>query len=597
MNENIVNILLSLPEEPGVYQYFNVHNEIIYIGKAKNLRKRINSYFKKNHESPKTRILVRNISDIKFILVDSEHDALLLENNLIKKYKPRYNILLKDDKTYPWICIKREAYPRVFVTRKIVNDGSEYYGPYTSVYLANILIELFKSIYKLRTCKLNLNEDSIQKRKYKVCLEYHIGNCLAPCIGNISEEIYLHQIKEIRSILKGNISKVNEYMKSKMKEYAENLEFEEAHEIKMKLQKLEDFKSKSIIVSQSIHNVDVFNIDKHESYAFVNFFKISNGSVIQSYTSDIKCKLDESEKDILSYAIVAIRDKFNSNSNEILVPFDIDLDINSSIIVPKIGDKKKLLDLSKRNIQFYKREFIKQQSLKKSDINMKRIMQTMKNDLNLNIEPRRIECFDNSNIQGNYPVASCVVFINGKPAKKEYRHFNIKTVEGPNDFASMEEILYRRYKRCLEDKELGLPDLVIVDGGKGQLSSALKALDKLNLIGKLNIIALAKKLEEVFIPGDPVPMYVDKNSETLKIIQQLRDESHRFAITFHRNQRSKGFISSELDNIKGIGDKTKEKLYKKYKTIGKIKEADIDSIIECIGKQKGKIVYDFFKLG
>lgn len=597
MNENIVNILLSLPEEPGVYQYFNVHNEIIYIGKAKNLRKRINSYFKKNHESAKTRILVRNISDIKFILVDSEHDALLLENNLIKKYKPRYNILLKDDKTYPWICIKREAYPRVFVTRKIVNDGSEYYGPYTSVYLANILIELFKSIYKLRTCKLNLNEDSIQKRKYKVCLEYHIGNCLAPCIGNISEEIYLHQIKEIRSILKGNISKVNEYMKSKMKEYAENLEFEEAHEIKMKLQKLEDFKSKSIIVSQSIHNVDVFNIDKHESYAFVNFFKISNGSVIQSYTSDIKCKLDESEKDILSYAIIAIRDKFNSNSNEILVPFDIDLDINSSIIVPKIGDKKKLLDLSKRNIQFYKREFIKQQSLKKSDINMKRIMQTMKNDLNLNIEPRRIECFDNSNIQGNYPVASCVVFINGKPAKKEYRHFNIKTVEGPNDFASMEEILYRRYKRCLEDKELGLPDLVIVDGGKGQLSSALKALDKLNLIGKLNIIALAKKLEEVFIPGDPVPMYVDKNSETLKIIQQLRDESHRFAITFHRNQRSKGFISSELDNIKGIGDKTKEKLYKKFKTIGKIKEADIDSIIECIGKQKGKIVYDFFKLG
>jgi len=597
MNENIVNILLSLPEEPGVYQYFNVHNEIIYIGKAKNLRKRINSYFKKNHESPKTRILVRNISDIKFILVDSEHDALLLENNLIKKYKPRYNILLKDDKTYPWICIKKEAYPRVFVTRKIVNDGSEYYGPYTSVYLANILIELFKSIYKLRTCKLNLNEDSILKRKYKVCLEFHIGNCLAPCIGNISEEVYLHQIKEIRSILKGNISKVNEYMKSKMKEYAENLEFEEAHEIKMKLQKLEDFKSKSIIVSQSIHNVDVFNIDKHESYAFVNFFKISNGSVIQSYTSDIKCKLDESEKDILSYAIVAIRDRFNSNSNEILVPFDIDLDINSSIIVPKIGDKKKLLDLSKRNIQFYKREFIKQQSLKKSDINMKRIMQTMKNDLNLNIEPRRIECFDNSNIQGNYPVASCVVFINGKPAKKEYRHFNIKTVEGPNDFASMEEILYRRYKRCLEDKELGLPDLVIVDGGKGQLSSALKALDKLNLIGKLNIIALAKKLEEVFIPGDPVPMYVDKNSETLKIIQQLRDESHRFAITFHRNQRSKGFISSELDNIKGIGDKTKEKLYKKFKTIGKIKEADIDSIIECIGKQKGKIVYDFFKLG
>lgn len=597
MNEDIVNILLSLPDEPGVYQFFNIHNEIIYIGKAKNLRKRINSYFKKNHDSPKTRILVRNISDIKFILVDSEHDALLLENNLIKKYKPRYNILLKDDKTYPWICIKNEAYPRVFVTRKVINDGSEYYGPYTSVYLANILIELFKSLYKLRTCKLNLNNESIQIGKYKVCLEYHIGNCLAPCIGKITEEIYSHQIQEIRSILKGNISKVNEYMKSKMKQYAEDLEFESAHDIKMKLQKLDDFKSKSIIVSQSIHNVDVFNIDKHESYAFVNFFKISNGSVIQSYTSDIKCKLDESEEDILSYAVVAIRDKFNSSSREILVPFEINLEIDSSIIVPKIGDKKKLLDLSKRNIQFYKREFIKQQSLKKSDINMKRIMQTMKNDLNLDIEPRRIECFDNSNIQGNYPVASCVVFINGKPAKKEYRHFNIKTVEGPNDFASMEEVLYRRYKRCLEDKELGLPDLVIVDGGKGQLSSALKALGKLNLVGKLNIIALAKKLEEVFIPGDPVPMYVDKNSETLKIIQQLRDESHRFAITFHRNKRSKGFISSELDNINGIGDKTKDKLYKKFKTINNIKEADIDSIINCIGKQKGKIVFDFFKSG
>lgn len=594
MSPELEIIIKSLPNEPGVYQYLDKDANIIYIGKAKKLRKRVSSYFNKEHDSVKTRILVRKIVDIKFILVDSEQDALLLENNLIKKYKPRYNILLKDDKTFPWISIKKEAFPRVIITRTIVKDGSEYYGPYTSVYLANLLMSLFKEIYKIRTCKYSLSSINIDAKKFKPCLEYHIGNCYAPCIGKIDEDFYLKQISGIRNILKGNIGSVAEYMRSLMKTYSSDMEFEKANEIKQQLKKLEDFKAKSIVVNQSINNVDVFNIDRHESFAFVNFFKIINGAIIQSYTSEIKCKLDESLEEILVYSIVAIRDKFNSTSSEIIIPFEIDLDINAGFIVPKIGDKKKLLDLSKRNLLFYKKEFLKQHSIKRSDIRLNRIMQTMKNDLQLDKEPYRIECFDNSNIQGAFPVASCVVFKGGVPSKKDYRHFNIKTVEGPNDFASMEEVLYRRYKRCMEDGT-GLPDLVIVDGGKGQLSSAMLALEKLGLLGKLNIISLAKKLEEIFFPEDPIPLYIDKNSETLKVIQQLRDESHRFAITFHRNKRSKAFISSELDSISGIGVKTKEKLYEQFKSIKYMKEASLDSFISAIGKSKAQIVFDYFQ--
>lgn len=594
MSPELEIIIKSLPNEPGVYQYLDKDANIIYIGKAKKLRKRVSSYFNKEHDSVKTRILVRKIVDIKFILVDSEQDALLLENNLIKKYKPRYNILLKDDKTFPWISIKKEAFPRVIITRTIVKDGSEYYGPYTSVYLANLLMSLFKEIYKIRTCKYSLSSINIDAKKFKPCLEYHIGNCYAPCIGKIDEDFYLKQISGIRNILKGNIGSVAEYMRSLMKTYSSDMEFEKANEIKQQLKKLEDFKAKSIVVNQSINNVDVFNIDRHESFAFVNFFKIINGAIIQSYTSEIKCKLDESLEEILVYSIVAIRDKFNSTSSEIIIPFEIDLDINAGFIVPKIGDKKKLLDLSKRNLLFYKKEFLKQHSIKRSDIRLNRIMQTMKNDLQLDKEPYRIECFDNSNIQGAFPVASCVVFKGGVPSKKDYRHFNIKTVEGPNDFASMEEVLYRRYKRCMEDGT-GLPDLVIVDGGKGQLSSAMLALEKLGLLGKLNIISLAKKLEEIFFPEDPIPLYIDKNSETLKVIQQLRDESHRFAITFHRNKRSKAFISSELDSISGIGVKTKEKLYEQFKSIKYMKEASLDSLISAIGKSKAQIVFDYFQ--
>jgi len=595
MKENINNIVKSLPNSPGVYQYFDKDGEIIYIGKAKDLRKRVQSYFNKISDSAKTRILVRKIEDIKFIVVDSEQDALLLENNLIKKFKPRYNILLKDDKTFPWICIKKEPFPRVIITRKIVKDGSEYFGPYTSVYLANLLMSLFKDIYKIRTCKCILSQENILLRKYKVCLEYHIGNCLAPCIGNIDESIYLKQIDSIRNILKGNIVSVVDYMKNIMQTYAADLEYEKANDIKQKLGKLEDFKAKSIIVSHTINNVDVFNIDKNENYAFVNFFKIVNGAIIQSYTSEIKCKLDESIEDVLAYAIVAIRDKFNSTSSEMLVPFDIELGIEADITVPKIGDKKKLLDLSRRNILYYKKEFLKNNTVKRSDIRLNRIMEQMKKDLRLECEPTRIECFDNSNIQGEFPVASCVVFINGVPAKKEYRHFNIKTVEGPNDFASMEEIIYRRYKRCIEDN-MGLPQLVVIDGGKGQLGSALKAIDRLDLRGKINIISIAKKLEEIYFPGDSLPLYIDKNSETLKVIQQLRDESHRFAITFHRNKRSKAFISSELDDINGIGEKTKEKLYKAFKTTKNMKQASIDELELIIGKSKAIIVnYHFNK--
>jgi excinuclease ABC subunit C len=594
MDIKLEDIVKSLPNLPGVYQYFDKDGVIIYIGKAKNLRKRVYSYFNKTQESAKTRILVRKIVHLEFIIVDSEQDALLLENNLIKKYKPRYNVLLKDDKTYPWICIRKEPFPRVYITRAIVKDGSEYYGPYTSVYLANLLMSLFNEIYKLRTCKYSLTQTNIESLKFKFCLEYHIGNCYGPCRGKMEESVYLKQIDSVRNILKGNITSVADYMKKSMNTFSFDMQFEKAHKIQLQLKKLEDFKSKSIVVSQSINNVDVFNIDKQDNHAFVNYFKIVNGSIIQSFTSEIKCKLDESVEELLAYSIVAIRDKFNSTSREIIIPFPIDLEINAYIIVPKIGDRIKLLDLSKRNLLFYKNEFLRQNSIKRSDIRLNRIMSLMKSDLRLSVEPKRIECFDNSNIQGEYPVASCVVFINGLAAKKEYRHFNIKTVEGPNDFASMEEVLYRRYKRRLDEK-LDLPDLIIVDGGKGQLSSAMSALEKLGLVGKINIISLAKKLEEIFFPGDSIPLYIDKNSETLRLIQQLRDESHRFAITFHRNKRSKGFIKSELDNISGVGEKTKEKLYSHFRTVKNIKGSSLESLISVIGKSKASLVFGYFK--
>lgn len=592
--EILSHILSKLPDDPGVYQFFDGTGKIIYIGKAKNLKKRVFSYFNKNIPSAKTRIMVSKIRDLKFIVVETEQDALLLENNLIKKYQPRYNVMLKDDKTYPWICVKKEPFPRVFVTRNVVKDGSEYFGPYTSVRLVRIIMSLFKSLFKIRTCKYLLSSENIASKRFKPCLEYHIGNCFAPCIGNIDEHLYLTQVNNIRNILKGNISSVTDYMKNLMNEYSENMEFEKAHEIKEKLEHLDKFKSKSVIVNPTINNVDVFSITTHENFAFVNFLKVVNGSIIQAHTVELKRKLDETDEELLLLSIIDIRNRLNSNSREIIVPIEINTEIEGvKFIIPQRGDKKKLLDLSTRNCFYYKKEKIKTLSKpNKSENRTRRIMETMAKDLRLGFEPKRIECFDNSNIQGEYPVASCVVFINGKPAKKEYRHFNIKTVEGPNDYASMEEVIYRRYKRLSEENK-PLPNLIVIDGGKGQLGSALSALDSLGLRGEIAIISIAKRLEEIYFPGDSTPLYIDKNSETLKIIQHLRDEAHRFGITFHRDKRSKGMITSELDDIKGVGEKSKSALYQKYRSIENMKNASMEDLELILGKRRANLVYEF----
>lgn len=593
-HEKLGDIVSKLPGDPGVYQFFDVNEKIIYIGKAKSLKKRVASYFNKNIPSSKTRIMVSKINDIKFIVVDTEQDALLLENNLIKKYQPRYNVMLKDDKTYPWICVKNEPFPRVFVTRNVVKDGSEYFGPYTSVRLVRVIMSLFKSLFKIRTCKYLLSSENILSKRYKPCLEYHIGNCYAPCIGNITEQQYIAQVNNIRNILKGNLSSVTEYMKDLMNKYSDNLEFEKAHEIKEKLDNLEKFKSKSVIVNPSINNVDVFSITSYENFAFVNFLKVVNGSIIQAHTVELKRKLDETDKELLLFSIIDIRNKLNSISREIIIPFEIDTEIeNVKFVVPQRGDKKKLLDLSTRNCFYYKKEKIKTLTKpNKSESRSKRILETMAKDLRLGFEPKRIECFDNSNIQGEYPVASCVVFIDAKPAKREYRHFNIKTVEGPNDYASMEEVIYRRYKRLSEENK-ALPQLIVIDGGKGQLGSALNALEKLDLRGKIAIISIAKRLEEIYFPGDSTPLYIDKNSETLKVIQHLRDEAHRFGITFHRDKRSKGMITSELDDIKGVGNKSKDALYQKFRSIDNMKKASFEDLELILGKRRAGLVYEY----
>ncbi len=594
-NKNILfGIVSKLPTNPGVYQFFDINDSIIYIGKAKNIKKRVSSYFNKNIASSKTRIMVSKINDIKFIVVDTEQDALLLENNLIKKFKPRYNVMLKDDKTYPWICIKNEPFPRVFITRDVVKDGSEYFGPYTSVRLVKVIMSLLKSLFKIRTCKHLLSSENIKNKRFKPCLEYHIGNCYAPCIDNIAEYLYQVQVNNIKNILKGNLSSVTDYMKNLMNEYSKKMEFEKAYDIKHKLDNLEKFKSKSVIVNSSINNIDVFSISSHERFAFVNFLKVVNGSIIQAHTVELKRVLDETDKELLLFSIIDIRNKLKSRSREIIIPFEIDINMeNVKFVVPKIGDKKKLLDLSTRNCLYYKQEKIKTLSKpNKSASRSNRILETMSKDLRLGFEPKRIECFDNSNIQGEYPVASCVVFINAKPAKREYRHFNIKTVEGPNDYASMEEVIYRRYKRLSEENK-ELPHLIVVDGGKGQLRSALNALERLNLRGEIAIISIAKRLEEIYFPGDSTPLYINKNSETLKVIQHLRDEAHRFGITFHRNKRSKGMITSELDEIKGIGIKSKEVLYGKFRSIENMRKASIKELEVVIGKSKAVLVYEY----
>ena len=585
--------LKTLPNSPGVYQYYDKDDAILYVGKAKNIKKRVASYFNKNHEYGKTKVLVKKIASVKHIVVETESDALLLENSLIKKYKPRYNILLKDDKTYPWLCIKKEAFPRVFLTRNIIKDGSEYFGPYTSVRTVKALLSLIKELYPLRSCAYDLSQKNIESKKYKVCLEYHIKNCKGACEGLQEESDYLEDVKSIRNIIKGNFKESLQLFNDLMLDFASKMEFEEAQKIKEKIDLLANYQVKSTVVNPSITNVDVFSIISDESFAYINFFKISNGSIIQSYTTEIKKKLDESDKDILELSIVEIRQRFNSQSKEIYVPFKVDLGDSVKVTIPKLGDKKRIVDLSIRNAKYFRQERFKQIKIVDPDRHTNRIMAQMKKDLRLSEEPRHIECFDNSNIQGSHPVASCVVFKNGKPSKKEYRHFNIKTVVGPDDFGSMEEVVHRRYKRLLDEGQ-DLPQLIVIDGGKGQLSSSLKSLDVLGLRGKIAIIGIAKRLEEIYYPGDSIPMYLDKKSESLKIIQQLRNEAHRFAINFHRNKRSKSAIQTELELIPGIGKQTIESLLKHFKSAKRVKNAKLEDVINVIGNDKATKVFNFF---
>ena len=585
--------LKTLPDSTGVYQYYDKEDIILYVGKAKNLKKRVASYFTKNHENAKTRILVNKIVSVKHIVVETETDALLLENNLIKKYQPRYNIMLKDDKTYPWICIKKERFPRVFMTRRVIKDGSEYFGPYTNVRTVKVLLDLIRELYPLRTCNYDLSREKIIAKKYKVCLEYHLGNCNGPCEDFQEEESYKETIKAIRNIIKGNFKESVDKFQEIMQLLAVKMEFEEAQKVKEKLNLLSNYQSKSTIVNPSINNVDVFSIVSDESYGYVNFFKIANGSIIQSHTTEVKKKLDETDRRILELAAVEIRQRFNSTSNEVYVPFKIDLGTTIKVTVPKVGDKKRIIELSERNAKYYRQEQFKQIKIADPDRHVKRIMTQMQKDLRLSEEPRHIECFDNSNIQGTHPVAACVVFKDGKPTKKEYRHYNIKTVDGPDDFASMEEVVYRRYKRLLSEDQ-SLPQLIVIDGGKGQLSSALKSLDLLGLRGKIAIIGIAKRLEEIYYPGDSIPMYLDKRSETLKIIQFLRNEAHRFGITLHRNKRSKSAIQSELEQIPNIGKQTITSLLRKFKSAKRVKTATFKELEALVGEARAKKIYTYF---
>lgn len=595
MTDELKNIINCLPDKPGVYQYLNTVEEIIYIGKAKNLKKRVSSYFTKQQTQTKIRVLVKKIADIKHIVVDSEQDALLLENNLIKKYQPKYNALLKDDKSYPWICIKNEPFPRVFFTRKFVRDGSHYFGPYTSVNTIKVILNFIKELYPLRTCNLNLSEKYISQKNYIVCLDYHIGNCLAPCIHEQTEKDYLKNIEEIKDILKGNVSQLIKLMTEKMHKLSKDYKFEEAQKIKEKLKHLENYQSKSTIVSSSIKNVDVFSYIDDQKWVYVNFLKVTNGAITQVHTFEIKKQVEEEKETLLLMAIAESRNRNMSQAKELIVPFLPNFSIsNVEFLVPKIGDKKKLLDLSMRNALQFKHEKQKQQINRNPKIRINRILQTIKKDLRLRELPSHIEGFDNSNIQGTNPVAACVVFKNAKPSKKDYRHFKIKTVEGPDDFRSMEEIVYRRYSRLITENEK-LPQLIVIDGGKGQLGAALKSLEKLNLIGKVAIIGIAKRLEEIYFPGDSVPIYLDKNSETLKVIQHIRNESHRFGITFHRKLRSKSFISSEIEQIQGIGDKTTHLLLSTFKTIENIKKTTLSELEKVIGKAKAKIITNYFE--
>jgi len=583
----------TLPDRPGVYQYYDKDERLLYVGKAKNLKKRVSSYFNKQHDNRRTNVMVRKIVTIKHIVVQNESDALLLENNMIKKLQPRFNVMLKDDKTYPWICIKREPFSRIFSTRQMIKDGSEYFGPYTSFKTIYTILDMIKELYPLRTCNYDLTPANIRSGKFKVCLEYHIGNCKGPCEGHESLEIYQDHVGQIREILKGNFKDSLREFRKAMQFYASEMEFEKAQIMKNKINVLENYQSRSMVANPKITNVDVFSIVSDEAAAYINYLQISHGSVIRSHTLELKKKLDESDEELLEIGIVEIMERFELKLKEVIVPFQIDLGEKVNITVPQLGDKKQILELSIRNAKYHRMEQLKQIQIVDPDRHTNRIMAQMKKDLRLPEEPRHIECFDNSNIQGTNPVSACVVFKDGKASKKDYRHFNIKTVVGPDDFASMEEVVHRRYRRLLDENE-PLPQLIIIDGGKGQLSAALKSLDVLGLRGKISIIGIAKRLEELFYPDDPIPLYLDKKSETLKIIQQLRNEAHRFGITHHRDRRSKGALQTSMETIPGIGEKTMQALIKHFKSVKRLKEAPESAIAEVVGPSKAKKITDFY---
>lgn len=590
--------LKIIPNKPGVYQYFDKNDVLIYVGKAKKLKNRVSSYFVDESQlNAKTRVLVRKIQRIAFTIVDTEIDAWLLENNLIKKHKPRYNVMLKDDKTYPWIVIKNERFPRVFWTRKYVKDGSKYYGPYASLGMMHVVLDTIRELFPLRTCSLNLSEENIAKGKFKTCLEYQIGNCKGVCEGLQTEADYNLNIESVKDILNGKISLVTNTIKDQLKSAIDNLNFEEAHILKIKLDKLANYQSKSTVVSSSITNVDVFSIASDDTYAFVNFLKVMNGVVIQTQTLEIKKRLDESDEELLALALIKIRSRFKSSSSEIIVPFEIKEDLlpeGVKIHVPKLGDKRKLVDLSMKNVAYFKKERLLHYERLNPEKKYERLLFQMQKDLRLNVLPRHIECFDNSNIQGSFPVSAVVVFKNAKPSKKEYRHFNVKTVEGPNDFATMEEAVYRRYKRLLKEEQ-ALPQLVVIDGGKGQLSAALKSLKLLGVDKQMTVIGIAERLEEIFYPGDQFPLYLDKKSETLKTIQHLRDEAHRFGLTFHRKQRSRKTFVSELDNIPTLGKVSVAKLLSKFKSVKQIKGLSEEELLSVLTKKQVRALKSYFE--
>jgi len=588
-NDSIRATVETLPDKPGVYQFIDSSGVILYVGKARSLRKRVSSYFSKN-QSGKTQVMLSRATDLRHVVVDNESEALLLENSLIKKHQPRYNILLKDDKTYPWICIKNEHFPRVFLTRKLIPDGSSYHGPYTSVPAVRTLLELIRQLFQIRTCPLPLNRRAIDENRFRVCLEYHLGNCKAPCVGLISEQEYNQQIERIKEIIKGDLGGITKHLETLMRKYASELKYEEAQKIKEKLEILSKFRSKSVVVNTSVKNVDVFGCYVAEGSMYVSYMKVVSGAVVQTYSIELKMRLEEEQESVLSTAVTEIRQRVSSDSPEIIVPYMPDILTDKiKYTVPQRGDRHKLLELGNRNAMFFGMERQKKAAEKSKENKTELLLGKMQKDLHMPVLPAHIECFDNSNIQGKSAVAACVVFRNGKPSNSEYRHFNIRTVTGPDDFASMEEVILRRYRRMLEEAK-SLPQLIVIDGGKGQLSSAVKSLDALGLRGRITIIGIAKKLEEIYFPGDSVPLYLDKNSYTLKIIQHLRNEAHRFGINFHRNKRSSQMNRSLLDEIPGIGDKTKELLLKKYGSLKKITEATAEELEAAVGKKKAAIL-------